>query len=184
MGQKHNYLILLIGLIFVIALLNACKESSEPPKPEKPDIYSGICTATINGIAWEACPYAKTISNSVQHCYIEANHLLGNVFINESISFTFVPKNKVGTHGLGLFGTDTTRMSFYYLEHDATLAYYAIGEDDPVNGTLTVNYYDETTGEIEGTFEATLYLQENYDKPGAPDSLVIEDGYFMTRLID
>jgi len=58
-------------------------------------------------------------------------------------------------------------------------SYYELIENDTLQNYFQFIYFDESTGEIKGNFEASFVIDSisNLD-PFAPDTIVIADGYF------
>ncbi|HLF63684.1 MAG TPA: hypothetical protein VI603_08020 [Saprospiraceae bacterium] len=152
---------------------------------KKPDNYWGECKAFVNEEEWIACPYAKLkVEDDIKVLSIKGIVFNESFLIRESISIINVPL-ELGTYQLDDWRSEERPfILFVYKDHDVALADYLVQEGVEAKGTVSLTEYDEILQEIKGTFECTLYLYQNPGKPDAPDSLVITDGYFHTRIVD
>lgn len=151
---------------------------------EKPDIYWGEIGAIINGEVWRGCPYARYRRNNTSAISISGDQL-NDLFLHKATLSLINLKITLEEQYLGIFGSDIQPFGlFAYLDYDVSLADYLVREDVPIKGTVTITNYNEHTRELSGVFDLVLYRDKSPGLPDAPDSLVITDGYFHTRILE
>lgn len=166
------------GYVKLLAVFAIFWVSCEKPSPaiDLPEHYWGEMHAMINDELWIAHPYAS-IRHTNQKSIIG---FVGDVFEGYWHVQNFVIANvelKPGTVRVGQWYNDS--IPYYLLillDFDVALGYYLVEGDQAPKGSVTILEYDEATKEVKGTFEGVIY------KKNLPDSLVIKDGYFHTRI--
>jgi hypothetical protein len=170
-----KFFVLSLQLVAILAVLSvSCdKPAAVIPLPEH---YWGEMHAMINDQMWVAEPYAA--GRKVDDKYHIT--LIGDVYNGywhvERLSITYIPAS-VGTYFVGQWRNDS--IPYYLLtllDFDVALGYYLVEGDQAPKGSVTILEYDEATKEVKGTFEGVIY------KKNLPDSLVITDGYFHTKI--
>ena len=92
---------------------------------------------------------------------------------------------EVGTFEFDVFGSEEKPYCLYsYWEYDYSLADYLVPMGTEAKGSVTLDEYDEGTGDLKGTFNCVLYHVSGHGISDAPDSLVFTDGYFHTKILE
>lgn len=162
----------------------SCRKE-QPPAPAKPDIYWGFVKATKNGSDWASDPFANINNVTQKNINFKSDLLTRGLVIIESFSIWKIPfipgRYKVFDSDLSI-DNGKVGAAFYYKEDDLPLGDYAINEADTSNFVELLSY-DSLTREIKGRFSLSFKLVYKPVTSKVPDTVVLRNGEFHTRIL-
>lgn len=183
-------------LIISALLLFSCSGEDEISQQtiefyDSPSPYTyGWVKAIKNGQYWEAHPRASDQSTLDQQ-----NNTFGLIFLffnkkgipRQKLSILFIPK-KTGLYDVltqsdivERGSTINARYTTIVADGDVTGEGYRL--DESVTNVVTVDSFNEGTGEVTGNFNLSFIIEEEYDRdPEKPDYITFENGEFYAKL--
>lgn len=170
--------------LFILFVCIACSDD-DMPIIEEPLPYWGEITGLKNGKTWSASPYATINTTSEIGNWLHIVVLLFDEsgIIREAVDFVKIPLEPNIYRVFADIHEDDGKVGALYsiYEADLPLADYLPLEPDSTN-FITLEEYDETSGEVKGTFDITFVVDWKSSLVDEPDTIRFTNGVFHTRV--
>ncbi len=172
----------LLGILLIIISISCCQDDEQ----SEPELYNGYATAKVNGVEYDFKPRMKVRSsgigyNIVMNYYVNDTkraQLHISAFTKEENAQTLNSENEDNLNPQAIYAT-------LIGDGDVTGNYYFLNEGDEVQDFIEIISFEESSGDVTGNFEASFYVDTSFIfDPGSPDTIVISDGYFETRVVE
>ena len=192
--NKHLNIILTVLIGFAV-FTSSCGDEEEPDLI--PDNYYGEVTALKNGVEWHANPYGVAYREDSLFSLL-FDQLTLQAFVRERLSFVLVKENSSQQKlapSSNFYGEGHRPIDSMVRSDSAGISFMTIVGGDAIgdiydiipepSNYITITSYDEETNEIEGEFEATLFMTKGSEFTiGSPDTIRFTQGVFRTKVRD
>jgi len=182
--EMKKYIVFAFGLF---VFLNSCRPDEEPIVT--PDPYTGVAEAKINGEEFEFLPAMSPSPGNDSTFNLLLNYFIGNQVLRKRVFFRYIRQTLSVQPLFVATSTDKENLqcgfgTFLY-DGDVSGNYYLLNPNDSIEDFFRFLSFDEASGEVSGVFQASFVVSENaiFD-PNSPDTIVITDGYFETKISD
>ncbi len=171
-------------LILVVIVISSCKKDENP----EPDIYNSFATAKINNEVFSFKP-SMIFSSTTDSYGILLEYHIDEIILRKSLNFSFIKGEtiKQSIYPISISNQDTSQCSYSTLIGDGDVLgnYYYLNENDLIEDYLELTQFNESTGNVQGTFQVSFYVDTStiFDL-NSPDTIIITDGYFETTIHD
>ena len=169
-------------VLFILSILYSCTKD-EPVSI--PSVFNGFGTANINGKEYIFKPrmrYFDSYGYGIVLVYFEneierAQIAIENFANDSTVQILHKYDYNIIEPNAGFYTT--------ILDGDVAGNYYILNEKDSIEDYLLLTSFDMTTGEVKGEFQASFYVDtaKIFDH-NFPDTIVITNGYFETKVFD
>jgi len=173
-------------VLMILVFMLSC-EKEEPELPIHNETYIGTSTCSINGDSFDFKPKMKgyrTIEN--KYSLVLFNFLYDNIFRKEiSFSLLELVSGKQKLHNISYSNQEIVQCSFatFISDGDVVGNNYFLNETDSIEDYIELTKINKVTGEIEGIFQASFYIDTGYIADfSSPDTIIIKNGYFKTTI--
>ena len=183
--EMKKYIVFIFGLF---VFLNSCRPDEEPIVT--PDPYTEVAVAKINGEELNFFSQGLFFVHGSDPTFtLGLNYFIGDQVLRKRISFSYI-KRTLSTQLLwpaDVNDKEHLKCSFgtFLYDGDVVGNYYLLNPNDSIEDFFRSLSFDEASGEVSGVFQASFVVWEDaiFD-PNSPDTIVITDGYFETKISD
>jgi hypothetical protein len=183
----------LIFSALVIFMTFGCKKEPEVPIFDESSHEWGEATAIRNGTDWKASCYSRSTSKYPNKFTLSLSQYNAANELRSTFNFRYMPFSTgtyypINLHGNSVYPSDSVfTMSFNTLRADGDVAgdTYIMWHDSAV--VFTVDFIDQKTKEVKGTFKAKLkkYIFPALGEldPASPDTIIFENGVYHAKIV-
>ncbi len=169
-----------LGIILIMLLILCCRDDEQSEQ----ELYNGHATAKVNGVKYDFRPSLKFFPSLGTYSLV-LDHFENDVLRTQLHFNPFVDQrgaqnlHRSNNQNLNPQATYSTSIG----DGDVEGNNYHLLEMDEVEDFLEIVSLDETTGDVVGNFQASFEVDSliRFD-PSSPDTIVITDGYFETKI--
>ena len=176
-----------LTLLFLLLFLFSCRPDEEPIVTS--EFYNGMAVAKINGEEFEFSPRMSPSHGNDSTFNFLLDYFIGDQVLRKEIFFRYIRQTLSVQPLFVATSTDKENLQCGFgtslYDGDVSGNYYLLNPNDSIEDFFRFLSFDEASGEVSGVFQASFVVSENaiFD-PNSPDTIVITDGYFETKISD